>query len=102
MAKASASAQLFCLVLGILLLAAAGGCFTAISNPFTVANGTRCVKCDDAFALSEFAWADTGERITDMLERHRKRTPGWAQALMSDSGCLASVVAGVLVGVGLA
>jgi len=36
-----------------------------------------------------------------MLERHRNRTPGWGRALMSDSGCLASVVAGVLVGVGV-
>lgn len=39
--------------------------FAALADPLANMTGTYCAECDDAFPITEFAWADTGERISD-------------------------------------
>lgn len=50
-----------------------GQAFESLSNPFTGLNLAWCGSCKAHFPLSEFAWADTDERITDYYLRHTAR-----------------------------
>lgn len=74
------------------------GDFTHICDPFHTCNGTYCCECSDFGPLDEFAWADTGERISDYRARLEKATPGLVKAWRFGLGLLLGGVFGAMVG----
>lgn len=47
--------------------------FEEMSNPLSDVPHTWCTVCEAFGPVSEFAWADTGEKITDYRARHSAR-----------------------------
>jgi hypothetical protein len=47
--------------------------FEEMSNPLSDVPRTWCTACNAFGPISEFAWADTGEKITDYRARHSAR-----------------------------
>jgi hypothetical protein len=47
--------------------------FEEMSNPLSDVPRTWCTVCDGFGPVAEFAWADTGEKITDYRARHSAR-----------------------------
>lgn len=47
--------------------------FEEMSNPLSDVPQTWCAVCDGFRPVCEFAWADTGEKITDYRARHSAR-----------------------------
>lgn len=47
-----------------------GQAFEALSDPLSDMSRTWCSACGASFPLSDYVWADTGERITDYYSRH--------------------------------
>jgi hypothetical protein len=47
--------------------------FEELSNPLSDVPRTWCTVCDAFGPVSEFAWADTGEKLTDYRARHSAR-----------------------------
>ena len=47
--------------------------FEEMSNPLSDVPRTWCTTCDAFGPVSEFAWADTGEKIIDYRARHSAR-----------------------------
>ena len=79
-----------------------GEAFQAISDPLSDMQRTWCESCMDYFPLSEFAWSDTGEKITDYYARHAAGASGLQRFLCSRVFLLISVAFGLLVGVVIA
>lgn len=46
--------------------------FRAMSDPLAGMRTTYCVHCEDQFPVSEFAWSDTNELISNYYARHLK------------------------------
>jgi hypothetical protein len=60
---------------------------------------TYCSECEDVFPVSEFAWADTRERISDYYAHYQKQASGLQQFLASRSGMF--TLAGIMLVAGL-
>lgn len=77
-----------------------------MSDPLAGMRTTYCVKCEDQFPVSEFAWSDTNELISNYYARHRKNASAsdlwWCGngglALLMGLGFMAGVVSGVVLG----
>lgn len=80
--------------------------FRAMSDPMAGMLTTYCVKCADQFSVTEFAWSDTNELISDYYARHRKTATGtdlwWCGngglALLAAIGLFAGIILGILLG----
>lgn len=75
-----------------------GQAFEALSDPLSDMSRTWCSTCNAFFPLSDYAWADTGERITDYYSRHSARASGVERFLCSRAFLVISAVIGFLVG----
>ncbi len=71
--------------------------FAALADPLANMIATYCAECEDNFAVSEFAWTDTGERISDYYERHRRKASPTQRLLASRTGMFAMSAAAGLV-----
>ena len=60
--------------------------FAALADPLANMTGTYCEKCDDALPITEFAWVDTGERISEYYERYRQQASPTQRFLASRAG----------------
>lgn len=50
--------------------------FESVANPLTEMTQTYCAHCEIMGPMSDFAWSDTGERISDFYARYAaKATP---------------------------
>ncbi len=53
-----------------------GQAFEVVSNPMSSMERTQCSSCGEMFPITDFAWSDTGETISDYYARHsRSATP---------------------------
>ena len=51
--------------------------FKMICDPFEPCLSTLCCHCQKHHNLSEFKWADTGERIANFRYRVKQKAPAW-------------------------
>lgn len=75
--------------------------FEEMSNPLSDVPRTWCTSCNAFGPVSEFAWADTGEKITDYRARHSAKATSLERFLCSRVvffGTLAVGLIGGLVG----
>lgn len=71
--------------------------FSALADPLANMTGTYCSECEDMFPIAEFAWADTGERISEYYERYQQQASSTQRFLASRTGMFVmAAVAGVL------
>jgi hypothetical protein len=75
-----------------------GDSFEAVSDPLSDMTRTWCSSCQAFFPLADYAWSDTGEKITDYYARHGARATGIERFLTSRKFLLISVVSGFLAG----
>jgi hypothetical protein len=47
-----------------------GQAFEVVSNPMSSMEQTQCSSCGAMFPITDFAWSDTGETISDYYARH--------------------------------
>lgn len=47
-----------------------GQSFEVVSNPMSSMEQTMCSACNGMFPIAEYAWADTGELLSDYYARH--------------------------------
>ncbi|MGI8979310.1 MAG: hypothetical protein ACR2FY_08800 [Pirellulaceae bacterium] len=59
---------------------------------------TWCTPCNAFFPVSEYVWADSGEKIVDYYSRHSAKATALDRFLCSKVFLIASVVVGGLVG----
>jgi hypothetical protein len=72
--------------------------FSVVSNPLSDMTRTWCSPCNSFFPVSEYEWADTGERIVDYYARHSAKATAFDRFLCSRTFLILSVVLGLLVG----
>lgn len=75
-----------------------GEAFSVASNPLADMTRTWCSPCSSFFPVSEYVWADTGERIVDYYTRHSTKATALERFLCSKKFLILSVVLGLLVG----
>ena len=75
-----------------------GESFSVVSNPLSDMTRTWCSPCNSFFPVSEYEWADTGERIVDYYTRHSTKATAFHRFLCSKTFLIASVILGLLVG----
>ncbi|TWU32671.1 hypothetical protein Q31b_58290 [Novipirellula aureliae] len=81
--------------------------FRAMSDPMAGMRSTYCVKCEDQFPVTEFAWSDTNELISNYYARHRKAASAsdlwWCGngglAVLAGLGSVAGIILGIILGV---
>lgn len=79
-----------------------GEAFEVLSDPLSDIERTWCETCVDYYPLSDFAWSDTGERITDYYARHSAGATELQRFLCSRLCLLITVTIGLLLGIILA
>jgi hypothetical protein len=75
-----------------------GDGFEVISNPLGDMSRTWCTKCNAFFPVSDYTWADSGEKITDYWARHSTRATQLERFLCSRAFLLIAVAVGFLAG----
>jgi hypothetical protein len=73
--------------------------FASLADPLAKMTATYCAECEDVFPISEFAWADTQERISDYYAHYQNRASGVQRFLGSRSAMF--TLSGVAFFVGL-
>ena len=73
--------------------------YAAFADPLSKMTSTYCSECEDVFPVSEFAWADTRERISDYYAHYQKQASGLQQFLASRGGMF--TLAGIMLVAGL-
>ncbi len=71
--------------------------FEEMSNPLSDVPQTWCSVCEAFGPVSEFAWADTGEKITDYRARHSARATS-VERLFCSRGVWFGVLGVALIG----
>jgi hypothetical protein len=77
-----------------------------MSDPMAGMRTTYCVDCEDQFPVTEFAWSDTNELISDYYARHRKSASAsdlwWCGngglAFLAGVGAVAGIILGIILG----
>ena len=73
-----------------------GQAFEVVSNPMSSMERTQCSACGAMFPISEFAWSDTGEKLSDYYARHTKNaTP--TQRFLCSKTFMVALIAGVAI-----
>jgi hypothetical protein len=73
-----------------------GQSFEVVSNPMSSMEQTQCSTCGAMFPISDFAWSDTGEKLSDYYARHTQNaTP--AQRFLCSKTFMVIVIAGAAV-----
>ena len=57
--------------------------FEVMSNPLSDMASTWCSQCEGQFPLSEYAWADTNEKVLDYYARHSENATDLQRFLCS-------------------
>ena len=57
--------------------------YAAFADPLSKMTSTYCAECEGVFPVSQFAWADTRERISDYYAHYQKQASGLQQFLAS-------------------
>ena len=73
--------------------------FSVVSNPLADMTRTWCTPCNAFFPVSEYEWADTGEKIVDYYSRHSTKATAVDRFLCSKTFLLVSVVLFALAGI---
>jgi hypothetical protein len=75
-----------------------GQSFEVASNPLSDMTRTWCIQCNAFFPVSDFAWSDTGEKISDYYSRHSARASPSQRFLCSKKFMIVCAVAGLILG----
>jgi len=70
----------------------AGQSFEVVSNPMSSMERTFCTPCGAMFPIGEFAWADTGETLSDYYARYTTRVTPLQRFLCSKTFMVAVIV----------
>lgn len=73
--------------------------FQSLADPLSKMHSTYCSECEDVFPISEFAWDDTQERISDYYARYQQQASSLQRFIASRGGMF--TIAGVVFVVGL-
>lgn len=60
-----------------------GQAFETVSNPMSSMEQTQCSGCTAMFPISQFAWVDTGETLSDYYARHTQNATDLQRFLCS-------------------
>jgi hypothetical protein len=66
--------------------------FEVVSNPMSSMERTMCSTCGAMFPIAEFAWADTGETLSDYYARHTQNATPAQRFLCSKKFMVAVIV----------
>lgn len=72
--------------------------FANVSNPMADVTRTWCNRCNSFFPMSDFAWADSNENITDYYARHSTKASNLDRLLCSKKCMIALAVTGLCLG----
>jgi hypothetical protein len=75
-----------------------GQAFEVASNPLSDMTRTWCMQCNAFFPLTDYEWADTGEKISDYYARHSAWATKLERFLCSKKFMIVCAVIGFLVG----
>lgn len=75
-----------------------GQSFEVASNPLADMTRTWCTNCNSFFPVSEYEWADSGEKITDYYARHSARATSLDRFLCSKKFMSICAFAGLILG----
>lgn len=73
--------------------------FEEMSNPLSDVPRTWCTACNAFGPVSEFAWADTGEKITDYRARHSARATSFERIFCSRVVWFATLAVALIAGI---
>jgi hypothetical protein len=72
--------------------------FINVSNPLADVTRTWCTPCNAIFPMSEFAWSDTNEKITDYYARHSAKATSIERFLCSRAFMIVCAITGLALG----
>ncbi len=73
--------------------------FSALASPLAGVQQTYCNACKSMFAVDEFRWADTDEKLTDYYLRHASRASAIDRFIASRHSVITALVLAVLLGI---
>ncbi|HEV8002145.1 MAG TPA: hypothetical protein VGP63_19810 [Planctomycetaceae bacterium] len=73
-----------------------GTAFENVSNPMSSVTRTWCSQCGAYFPMSDYAWSDTGEKISDYYARHSKKATDLQHFLCSKKVMIALWIIGFI------
>ncbi|MDB5341843.1 MAG: hypothetical protein JWP89_220 [Schlesneria sp.] len=76
--------------------------FEAMSDPMAAMIRTWCCTCNGFYPVAQYAWADTGEKLTDYYARHSANASQMDRFLCSRKFLLICAATGLLVGLAIA
>lgn len=76
-----------------------GGAFSALASPLAGVQQTYCNACKSMFAVDEFRWTDTDEKLTDYHRRHASGASAIDRFIASRHSIIAALILAVLLGV---
>ena len=75
-----------------------GQSFEVASNPLSDMTRTWCSQCSSFFPITEYQWADTGEKISDYYVRHSAKATQLDRFLCSKKFMMICAIAGFILG----
>lgn len=75
-----------------------GQSFEVASNPLSDMTRTWCTTCNGFYPVSEYAWSDTGEKITDYYARHSANATPLQRFMCSKKFLIVCAVIGLALG----
>lgn len=75
------------------------GAFSALASPLAGVQQTYCNACKSMFAVDEFRWADTDEKLADYHRRHASGASAIDRFIASRHSIIAALILAVLLGV---
>jgi hypothetical protein len=72
--------------------------FEVASNPLSDMTRTWCTTCNAFFPVTDYAWSDTGEKISDYYARHSARATALDRFLCSKRFMMICAATGFLLG----
>ena len=73
-----------------------GQAFEVVSNPMSSMERTQCSACGAMFPITDFAWSDSGETLSDYYARHTSSATDLQRFLCSKTFMVALIVLGIV------
>ena len=76
-----------------------GGAFSALASPLAGVETTYCNGCKSMFAVDEFRWEDTNEKLTDYHRRHASGASAIDRFIASRHSIIVALILATLLGI---
>ncbi|MCC9603681.1 hypothetical protein LOC67_24290 [Stieleria sp. JC731] len=76
--------------------------FAAVASPLSGVEQTYCNACKSMYAVDEYRWADTNEKLTDYYKRHGNGANALDRFIASRHSLIAALVVAIGLGIAMA